>query len=215
MPSYFVRITHAYEIAKPIIHEWALRCDKMLAYEHSQDTGTAKGQTHIHLLLTNTSVDKKQLRNIAAATKIPVKGNENMSFKAYDGDTTPITYMTKGKISPSYNKGYSDEELLLYKSRWVEPQDYVKPNPWQKLYEEYKPYAPTPQKVDWEAWARSSEAEPPKIDNFQPFELHAKKWLSKKLNGIWCPQYSNMLKCLVYTHCWQNSIDIPKGWKAQ
>lgn len=214
MPSYFVRITHAYAVAQPIVTQWALRCDKMVVYEHSQDTGTARGQTHIHLLLINTNISKRQLRNVAAATKIPVEGNENMSFKAYDGSPSTITYMTKGKINPMYNKGYSDEELLLYKSQWVEPQDYVKPNPWSKLYEEYAIYAPTPRKVNYDEWLRSDETFPT-IDNFTPLEDHAKKWLSKKLHNTWCPQYNNMLKCLIYTHCWRQGITIPKGWKTQ
>jgi len=213
MPSYFVRITHAYEIVKPIVHLWAMRCDSMLVYEHSQDTGTAKGQTHVHIILVNTSVDKKQLRNIAAATKIPVKGNENMSFKAYDGATTTITYMSKGKIEPVYNKGYDSSAVEAAKSQWVEPQDYVKENPWQKLYEEYKPYAPTLKKIDWEAWANSNCDTQPVVDNFTPLDTHARTWLAKKLKGVWQPQQANMLKCIVISHAWQNNIKIPTGWK--
>lgn len=120
MPHYAVRITHSYEVATPIVHLWAMKCEKILAYEH---IGSRTGKIHIHLLLVNTSVDKKQLRNIAATTKIAVSGNEWMSFKAADLDTTYITYMSKGEISPSYNKGYTDEELLLYKSKWVPPQE--------------------------------------------------------------------------------------------
>ena len=78
MPHYAVRITHSYEVAKPIVHLWAMKCEKILAYEH---LGERTGKIHIHLLLVNTSVDK-QLRNIAATTKIPVSGNEWMSFKS-------------------------------------------------------------------------------------------------------------------------------------
>lgn len=120
MPHYAVRITHSYEVAKPIVHLWAMKCEKILAYEH---LGSRTGKIHIHLLLVNTSVDKKQLRNIAMTTKLSVSGNEWMSFKVADLDTTYITYMSKGEIDPSYNKGYTDEELLLYKSKWVEPQN--------------------------------------------------------------------------------------------
>ena len=65
MPHYAVRITHSYEVAKPIVHLWAMKCEKNLAYEH---LGERTGKIHIHLLLVNTSVDK-QLRNIAATTK--------------------------------------------------------------------------------------------------------------------------------------------------
>ena len=33
MPHYAVRITHSYEVAKPIVHLWAMKW-KILAYEH-------------------------------------------------------------------------------------------------------------------------------------------------------------------------------------
>ena len=69
MPHYAVRITHSYEVAKPIVHLWAMKCEKILAYEH---LGERTGKIHIHLLLVNTSVDK-QLRNIAATTKISIR----------------------------------------------------------------------------------------------------------------------------------------------
>jgi len=214
MPSYFVRITHAYAIAAPIIYAWSLRCDSMLVYEHSQATGTAKGQTHIHIIIVNTNVDKKQLRNIATATGVPSKGNENMSFKAYDGSNKPITYMSKGKIDPVYSKGYDGSAVEAAKAEWVEPSEYVKENPWQKLYEEYAIYAPTPRKIQYDEWLRSDEVFPT-YDNFTPMVAHAKTWLSKKLNNTWCPQYGNMLKCLVYTYCWRNGVTIPANWKSQ
>lgn len=123
MPHYAVRITHSYEIAKPIVHLWAMRCDKLLAYEH---LGERTGKIHIHLLLVNTSVDKKQLRNIAATTKIPVSGNEWMSFKVADLDPTYIRYMSKGEIDPSYNKGYEAHELDAIKQTWVNQKGAVK-----------------------------------------------------------------------------------------
>ena len=70
MPHYAVRITHSYEVAKPIVHLWAMKCEK------SWHTSTSANVqvNYIHLPLVNTSVDKKQLRNIAATTKIPVSG---------------------------------------------------------------------------------------------------------------------------------------------
>lgn len=214
MPNYAVRITHDYAKVAPIVYAWALRSDKILAYEHSKETETARDKTHVHLLLVNTNVDKKQLRNIAMAAKcVPVNGNGNMSFKEADLDGTYITYMSKGKINPSYNKGYESSALEDLKAKWTPPNEYVKANPWKKLYEEYAVYAPTPRKVDWEAWAKSTETEPPRIDNFSPLEEHAKKWLSRKLDGVWCPQYKNMLNCLIYTHCWKYDITIPKNWK--
>jgi len=123
MPHYAVRITHSYDVAKSIVHLWAMKCEKLLAYEH---LGERTGKIHIHLLLVNTSVDKKQLRNIAATTKIPVSGNEWMSFKVADLDPTYITYMSKGEIDPSYNKGFEAVHIDEYKQKWVKLNSAVK-----------------------------------------------------------------------------------------
>ena len=100
MPHYAVRITHSYEVAKPIVHLWAMKCEK--SWHTSTSANVQVKFTFIYFV--NTSVDK-QLRNIAATTKIPVSGNEWMSFKVADLEPTYITYMSKGQIDPSYNKG--------------------------------------------------------------------------------------------------------------
>ena len=110
---------------------------KILAYEH---LGERTGKIHIHLLLVNTSVDKKQLRNIAATTKIPVSGNEWMSFKVADLEPTYITYMSKGQIDPSYNKGYTEAELEEYKHKWVNQKSAVKLTEDDKIIEGWIKY---------------------------------------------------------------------------
>lgn len=132
MPHYAVRITHSYEVAKPIVHLWAMKCEKLLAYEH---LGERTGKIHIHLLLVNTSVDKKQLRNIAATTKVPVSGNEWMSFKVADLEPTYITYMSKGEIDPCYNKGFEAWQLDDYKQKWVKPNSALKKTEDDKVIE--------------------------------------------------------------------------------
>ena len=110
---------------------------KILAYEH---LGERTGKIHIHLPLVNTSVDKKQLRNIAATTKIPVSGNEWMSFKVADLEPTYITYMSKGQIDPSYNKGYTEAELEEYKHKWVNQKSAVKLTEDDKIIEGWIKY---------------------------------------------------------------------------
>lgn len=137
MPHYAVRITHSYEVAKPIVHLWAMKCEKLLAYEH---LGERTGKIHIHLLLVNTSVDKKQLRNIASTTKIPVSGNEWMSFKVADLNDTYITYMSKGSIDPSYNKGYEAHYIDACKQRWVKQVGSVKITEDDKVIQDWIDY---------------------------------------------------------------------------
>lgn len=123
MPDYAVRLTHSYESCRVVVGLWAMRCEKVLVYEH---IGSRTGKTHVHLALLGTNVDKKQLRNIAASTKLPVTGNEWCSFKTWDKNSEYITYMSKGQIDPKYNKGYEPAELEAFKSRWVEPHQFIK-----------------------------------------------------------------------------------------
>jgi len=123
MPDYMVRLTHSYETAKTVVGLWAMRCDKILAYEH---LGTKTGKVHIHLSLLGTNVDKKQLRNIASGAQLPVSGNEWCSFKVWDRKDEYITYMSKGHLDPLYNKGYAPEFIQQCKDKWVEPHTYIK-----------------------------------------------------------------------------------------
>lgn len=123
MPDYAVRLTHSYESAKVVVGLWAMRCNKILVYEH---LGTRTGKIHIHLALLGTSVDKKQLRNIAMTTKLPVSGNEWCSFKNWDKNMDYVTYMSKGLLDPVYNKGYELQELQTCKDKWVEPSNVIK-----------------------------------------------------------------------------------------
>ena len=221
MPHYAVRVTHSFLQARPIVHEWAMRADKVLVYEHSKDTNTARDKTHIHMLLVNTSIDKKQLRNIAGATGVPVKGNEHMSFKmAEEPFGTYITYMTKGVLDASYNKGFTPEELAQYKHDWITPHEYVKETPWSKLYDAYAPEAPKPPTPEQYASVIRQWVEDPNpnavIPNAQDvyireLESHTTRWVIKRHNGYWNPAMAKQVNCLRFTHCWKHGLTIPKN----
>jgi len=116
MPDYMVRLTHSYETAKTVVGLWAMRCDKILAYEH---LGTKTGKVHIHLSLLGTNVDKKQLRNIASGAQLPVSGNEWCSFKIWDRKDEYITYMSKGKYEPKYFTVLTPQEIQSCKDAWI------------------------------------------------------------------------------------------------
>ena len=77
------------------------------------------------IYLVNTSVDKA-IEKHCCYYEIPVSGNEWMSFKVADLEPTYITYMSKGQIDPSYNKGYTEAELEEYKHKWVNQKSAVK-----------------------------------------------------------------------------------------
>lgn len=117
--NYAIRITHSYEQCQQIISRWSLECDKMAVYEH---IGTATEKIHIHLVISGSRVQSKQLRNIAKrVSQLPLNGNENCSMKEWDLNESAIVYMTKGNLEPSYYKGYTILELSALREKWVEP----------------------------------------------------------------------------------------------
>jgi len=102
----------------------ALRCDKVLAYEH---VGNATEKVHVHLMLVGVRCDTDTLKNDCKRNGLAtLKGNADWTFKTKDkkyGDVEDspqyICYMTKGKYDPKYNKGYTQEELDDAKSKWT------------------------------------------------------------------------------------------------
>lgn len=222
MPHYAVRVTYSWAQAQTIAHLWALRADKVLVYEHSKATFTAKNKTHIHMLLVNTSVDKKQLRNIAKETVVLVKGNENMSFKtAEEPFGKYITYMTKGLLQPVYNKGFTPEELEECRLAWVDPNEYVKETSWSKLYDLWvleAPPAPDPKEY---ATVVRQYMEDPKLVNLVPpnpqdvyiydLERHTMNWMIKYHHGYYHPSIGKQVNSLRWTHCWKLGLTVPKN----
>lgn len=196
MSYYAVRITHSYAIAQRIVTLWSLRCDKVLVYEH---IGGKTGKPHIHLALYNTSIDKKQLRNIARVTGIPVEGNEYMSFKKWNRDETYLSYMSKGKHDPSYNKGYTDEELQRIKAGWIEKTLDPKDDNDDKLLNEFDQYL-----VD------------KNIDHFtltfSTIKTHAKAFVFSRHSGSrnrWNARSMIMYRTIVMTNIIDLSITVP------
>lgn len=210
--THIVRVTHGFAKVKAVIALWAMKCDKILVYEHREEGK----KLHIHLLLEGCTVDKKQLRNLAqeTMTKEAFKGNENMSFRAKDTDNIPryITYMTKGVIlGPEYNKGYDLKYLEERRLAWVAGD---KVNPWQLLWEAYQPHMIKPQPVtraDMEIWLKDETAKPPPTNTVTYKEVcsHVYGYLMHKSGGIFRPQMKTEQQSLVRTYCWKFHITIP------
>lgn len=118
--NYAVRITKPYSQLDRGVAAVAMLCDKTLVYEH---VGTKTEKVHVHMMLIGVRCDKKTLQ-----AKFPIcKGNKDWSWKTKDakyGDVEDspkyITYMTKGKLDPVYNKGYTIEELNEAKAAWTD-----------------------------------------------------------------------------------------------
>jgi len=206
MPDYACRITHSYEVAKRVVGLWSLRCDKLIAYEH---VGDKSGKVHIHLALLGTNVDKKQLRNIAASTNLPIAGNENCSFKEWDGDATYITYMSKGKLDPMYNKGYEVSDLQNLRSLWVEPHKYVRNDTTDNYLAKFDNYV-----------FGKNIVEIGMNMNFYQLRTTVKRFVFDECHRGERPRWGQaeiaIYKMIMNTYIFQNNITIPddeKKWK--
>jgi len=197
--DYAVRITYSYEEAARIIRSWSTRVSQMVVYEH---IGTKTQKKHIHLLIKGSALHKKQLRNIAADTKIDVKGNELMSFKAFDGDEMYCTYMSKGIHDPAYLQGYTPAEAQVWKSKWVEPAKHAKKSADLLLYEDV--FDGDYSEQHWENWHKENP-EKFKFDWVRSF-AHGMVFQNNKL--IWNNRATNQYKMLVYTYCYRNGIPM-------
>lgn len=139
--NYAVRITRSYEACSAYVAKLAMRCDKVLVYEH---VGSSTEKVHVHMMLVGVRGDKKTLKNDAKGTALAtLKGNADWSFKTKDakyGDVTDspqyITYMTKGIHEPKYNKGYTTEEVAACKAAYVSHDGKTKDEKEYKAFEE-------------------------------------------------------------------------------
>jgi len=123
--SYFVRITHPYDKIEPLVHNWALVCDKMLVYQHD---GSRTGKRHCHILVVGSSLLKRMLRIRAINLGIDLHGNKSCSFKDLDVSAESIrhtmVYCSKGEIQPHYNKEFDYKtEILSAIDAWVDHDD--------------------------------------------------------------------------------------------
>lgn len=112
-----VRITHPYDNCKALVRTWAESCERMIVYEH---VGSVTEKVHIHIVIEGSEYHKKWLRELGSRQGVILKTNKYCSFKEFDGDKRAIVYMTKGINDPKYNKGYSEEDIALWKSQWVD-----------------------------------------------------------------------------------------------
>ncbi len=130
MPSsnYAVRLRSSYETLITTVADWALKCDKILCYEHPEKTDNI----HCHLLLYGVYDSTDTLKRLMRSHGIELKGAGQISFKTSfklnDGtkvditdETIPkyITYMSKGIHNPKYNKGYEQSFVDACKAAWV------------------------------------------------------------------------------------------------
>lgn len=206
--NYAVRVTRSYEFCKHFVAAWALKCDKILAYEH---VGTVTEKVHIHLMIIGSSVESDQLRNIARPLGGAVlKGNGDWSFKTKDkkyGAVTDspryISYMSKGQYDPKYNKGYSDAELAEAKSAYA---PLGKQSKVELQFNEFQG------QIDLEDIPKYQVVNQffPK-GHFPAFELvqtKARAYAFKANKCIWSQATAALARTLTMTYCMRNDVSF-------
>jgi hypothetical protein len=166
-----------------------MRCKRLVAYEHDDD---GANNLHCHLVIEESEVEKKQLRNIANSI-IDVKGPK-MSFRSeYDGDERGFSYMTKGKYSPIYILGWTMDDHDVWKSHWVPPKDYVKQTYWRKLYDKFSKEVTITERDEFkweiEQWNRDPGTYKfPMRYSREEIQKKVASFVLKENQGLWSPK---------------------------
>jgi len=199
--DYFVRITHPYETLAPMVSLWAMRCEKLVVYEH---TGSKTEKVHCHILVLGSNTQKKQLRNIGSQI-VDLKGNENCSFKECISWETPVVYMTKGNLAPSYLKGFTEAEAIQWSKKWVPRAEFTKPNKELELYLNIMEDENAPLEISAEDKVNEEFAA------FRKVVRHARKWIFFANQDVWNGKCLSQYKMCVYTYCMRHQIPIPNN----
>jgi len=211
MPHYAVRITYSYEDIKSVIHRWAMECDKMAVFEH---IGSKKKKKHIHIAIYNSRVLSKTLRSQGQKqTHLSLAGNGNCSMKAWEPtedhrEDIYMYYMTKGKHNASYLKGYTQEDVEIWKSKWVEPPEKVeKLSQVKQVYDEQFTYEIVNR--EWKEYNIANADSPVSLNLFVRRKAHK---ASMKINKMMItPKCSTDARTLYLTYVYQNGIKLDKN----
>jgi len=115
--NYAPRVTMSYADLSGVITNWANQCEEMIVYEHVADANVKR--THCHLLMLGAQVCIETLKNIARKQIDVGKGQQFWKWESkLPPDMSFITYMSKGNLSPVFNKGIPNSKIELFKGQW-------------------------------------------------------------------------------------------------
>lgn len=203
--NYAVRVTRSYEQCARGVAAAALLCDKALVYEH---VGDATEKVHIHMMLIGVRCDKKTIQ--ASFSYLALKGNQAWSWKTKDAkygavedSVTYVTYMTKGKFDPKYNKGYTTPFLEDAKRGWV---DMKKKSPQLIEYEKFCLLVPKdlPQHSELVQVGTKMET---RYVGFNRVRDLAFAYAMEKC-GVASPKAKMLTSMLYRTYCYRHGIDM-------
>lgn len=150
--NYAVRIRVPFETLRSTVSSWALKAERILAYEHPEPDNI-----HCHLLLYGVRDTSDNLKKIMWKHGVDAHGAGQVSFKTTFKDTQKnvvgindetipkyITYMSKGKYDPKYFNHYTEAYLGERKEAWV---DYKRCSSHEQLYKEFIIWLATEKKI--------------------------------------------------------------------
>lgn len=125
MPTFAIRITVPYEqlSTSPVFTYLVERSNVLIIAQHDETTSTGSTvHCHIH---ANVKVGYDSVNNII---KTNYRGNAEFSVKTEYGknpyklpvDDGNVTYILKGKLTPRYMKGMTEDEMITLRSKWVD-----------------------------------------------------------------------------------------------
>lgn len=218
MKATFGRITRAYTDLSGAFRSISLLCDKMLIYEHEADEEITK--THCHFVAEHNCTTKTLKNTILKNLKTgdSLNGNEDWSMPENNWDKShkTITYMTKGRLEPKYNQGYTQDEIEKAKNDWTAPQ--LKQKQQSKL-----------EKLYWDTLddkknrlklldIKEEVGRKPKTedDHWQFYEVKKFWWnILETERGIFKnPGFFKDRKTLVLTYCYSEGIEMPPAKDA-
>lgn len=120
--SFAVRFTKAYIDASGVVEKIAAVAQKCVVYQHDDAS-----RIHCHMLVEQFDKTEDTLRRWIrsmfenpARTDISIKSTyRDASGAEVPIDSAFIVYMSKGRLDPSYVKGYSETDISEHRSRWV------------------------------------------------------------------------------------------------
>jgi len=116
----FVRISYPYDRVKEALAKIANESASFVVYEHNDKVENV----HIHFLSVGPKISTDTMKNYIRQCVGKVDKTK-WSFKTAT-DMNCITYMTKGTLDPVFQKGFTQEELIEYRGKWVDSKSASK-----------------------------------------------------------------------------------------
>lgn len=202
MPSYVIRITASYDFLKSLFEDDELGLNTgqaVVVYEHDAS------RKHIHLAIKDTplGIDALKLRITKKGYHFP---RGDWSFKNWDLSVQYLVYMTKGKLSPCFIRGWTIEQSEEWKSRWTEPLQEA--DRWTALYSKFESSLQIdPLVIDPMIDATTQTLDQMKEKYMDIVSKRIRRWCFNNNNRQYTPKCRIEFQYLVATYAMRNNLE--------